>query len=103
MSLYVFEIKGAAYVKMGFTTASPWSRVSEGFWSNVHPTACCNKLGWQDLSLLALFEGSRAEERALQEAIPPECGEFWPSSQCEEILQAMRKKLQEKTFACEAS
>ena len=74
MSLYVFEIRESPYVKMGFTSGCPWMRASEGFWSNAHPTGCCNKLGWGDLTLVALFEGSFDDERSLQEAFPPERG-----------------------------
>jgi hypothetical protein len=93
MSLYVFEIRDSPYVKMGFTSGCPWVRVSEGFWSNVHPTGCCNKLGWGDLTLVALFEGSLDDERSLQEAFPPERGEFWATTDRDDLLKAMREKL----------
>jgi hypothetical protein len=98
MPLYVFEVGGTAYFKMGFTAVCPWMRVSCGLWSNVHPTACCDKLGWDNLELVALFEGTMADEKALQEAIPPERGEFWPSSRYEELLKAMSDKLVEKVL-----
>jgi hypothetical protein len=91
MPLYVFEIRGAPYVKMGFTAVCPWLRICDGLWSNVHPPDCCNKLGWSDLTLVALFEGSLVDERELQEAIPPECGEFWPSAAHEELLRPCAK------------
>ena len=93
MSLYVFEIRESPYVKMGFTSGCPWMRASEGFWSNAHPTGCCNKLGWGDLTLVALFEGSLDDERSLQDAFPPEKGEFWAIADRDELLKAMREKL----------
>ena len=45
MVLYIFGVRGAAYVKVGYTAACQWSRVRDGFWRNVHPKACCNRLG----------------------------------------------------------
>ena len=45
MVLYVFGVRGAAYVKVGYTASCPWSRVRDGFWRNVHPKGCCNRLG----------------------------------------------------------
>ncbi len=103
MPLYVFEIRGEPYFKMGFTAVCPWLRIRDGLWSNVHPPDCCNKLGWGDLTLVALFEGSLVDERELQEAIPPECGEFWASAMHEELLKAMREKLVEKQLPIKPS
>ena len=83
--LYVFRVTGAGFLKLGFTHGSPWRRVATGFWSNVHPRACCGKLGWADLELLAMFDGSEAVEAEIKAAVPPTCGEFWP----ERLLQLL--------------
>ena len=32
MVLYVFEVRGAAFVKVGFTARCPWGRVRDGLW-----------------------------------------------------------------------
>ena len=53
MVLYIFEVVGAPCVKMGFTAGCPWGRIRDGFWKQVHPEACCSKLGWDDLQLMA--------------------------------------------------
>ena len=51
-----------------------------GAWSNVHPKACCNKLGFENMNLLALFEGTLEQEKIFQSLNPyPENGEFWPN------------------------
>ena len=77
MVLYIFGVRGAAFVKVGYTAGCPWGRVRDGFWRVVHPKACCNRLGWDSLELLSLFPRDLAEEARLQARIPPECGEFW--------------------------
>ena len=85
--LYIFRVVGTGFVKCGFTHGSPWTRVATGFWSNIHPKACCHKLGWDDLELLAVFDGSREAEVAIKQAIPPHFGEFWPECQLESLLE----------------
>ena len=89
MVLYIFGVRGAAYVKVGYTAACPWSRIQDGFWRNVHPKACCNRLGWDSLELLGLFPGDLADEARLQARIPPECGEFWPQERLPELRRAL--------------
>ena len=74
--IYIFRVVGAGFVKLGFTHGSPWTRVATGFWSNIHPKACCHKLGWDNLELLAVFDGSIEAELAIKQAIPPHFGEF---------------------------
>ena len=76
MVLYVFKVRGAACVKVGFTAGCHWGRVRAGLWRVVHPKACCNRLGWDSLELLGLFPGDLADEARLQARVPPECGEF---------------------------
>jgi hypothetical protein len=74
--LYVFKVIGAPYIKVGYTSCCPWRRIASGFWSNVHPSECCGKLGWKDLELLAVFPGSLKDEAALKSAIPPATGDL---------------------------
>ena len=93
--LYVFRVRGAPYVKMGFTASCPWRRIAQGFWSNLHPTECCGKLAWEDLELLALFAGDEAQEAALKQKLPPVRGEFWHESLEQALLAAMRALLPE--------
>jgi len=88
--LYVFRVCGVPWVKMGFTSVCPWRRISNGFWSNVHPPACCGHLGWDDLELIALFSGGLCEEAAVKSCLPPSCGEFWPEEMLAPILLTLR-------------
>ena len=67
MVLYIFGIRGAAFVKAGFTAGCPWGRARDGFWRVVHPKACCNWLGWGDLELLDLYPGDLAVEAGSRE------------------------------------
>ncbi len=78
MVLYIFEVKGTSFVKMGFTSGCPWNRISDGFWKQVHPKECCHKLGWDDLHLIALSPGTLEDETSLKQQVPPVCSEFWP-------------------------
>ena len=96
MVLYVFEVRGAAFVKVGFTAGCPWARVRDGLWRVVHPKACCNLLGWDNLELLSLFPGDLADEARLQARIPPECGEFWPQERLDELRRALTDLAVEK-------
>ena len=99
MVLYVFEVRGAAFVKVGFTAGCPWGRVRDGFWRVVHPKACCNRLGWDGLELLGLFPGDLADEARLQARVPPECGEFWPLERLPELRRALTELAMEKGCA----
>ena len=89
MVLYVFEVRGTAFLKVGFTAGCPWARVRDGLWRVVHPKACCNLLGWDNLELLSLFSGDLADEARLQARISPECGEFWPQDRLDELRRAL--------------
>ena len=62
------------------------THVATGFWSNIHPKACCDRLGWDNLELLAVFDGSIEAEVAIKQAIPPHFGEFWPECQLDSLL-----------------
>jgi len=84
--LYVFKIVDTPFLKMGFTSGCPWRRVTRGFWSNVHPSECCGKLGWHNLELLAVFKGSLADEAAVKRALPPVTGEFWAEEMAKPLL-----------------
>ena len=90
MVLYIFQVVGAPWVKMGFTAGCPWGRIRDGFWKQVHPKACCGKLGWDDLQLMAMVPGSLEDEAAIKEAVPPEVGEFWRRSELDSLLLAMK-------------
>ena len=76
-------------MKFGFTASCPWRRISTGFWSNVHPPACCNRLGWQHLELVALYAGGMQTEAAVKAAIPPAAGEFWPLDMLQPLMSLL--------------
>jgi hypothetical protein len=84
--IYIFKVIGTEFVKLGFTQGCPWTRVATGFWSNVHPKACCHKLGWDSLELVACFDGDEQVEAAVKQALPPHTGEFWPAKQITRLL-----------------
>ena len=75
--LYIFSIDGTDFVKVGFTSCCPWGRVRDGFWRLVHPAECCGKLGWENLTLLALSPGNLEDEAVIKQSRPPVIGEFW--------------------------
>ncbi len=93
MSIYIFKVGDSGFFKLGFTRGCPWKRIASGVWSNVHPEACCNKLGFENLNLLALYKGTLEQEQALQALNPyPENGEFWPDWLRETILDALKRQ-----------
>jgi hypothetical protein len=87
--LYVFKVLDTPFVKMGFTSTCPYRRIAAGFWSNVHPRCCCGKLGWSDLQLLALYRGTKKQEKAVHMAVPPTMGEFWLDEELEQLLSTL--------------
>ena len=87
--LYLFKVRDLPYIKMGFTGSCPWRRIATGFWSNLHPSDCCNKLGWQDLELIALFPGSLEDEAAIKKTLPPSIGEFWPADTLDSLQSSL--------------
>ena len=97
MSIYVFEVVDTGFVKVGFTTGCPWVRMGYGAWSNVHPKACCNKLGIKDMKLVGLFKGTLEHERTFQSMNQyPEHGEFWPLPLLDLILSTLGRVLEKK-------
>jgi hypothetical protein len=90
MVLYIFDVCGTPFVKMGFTTGCPWGRIRDGFWKQVHPEACCGKLGWDDLQLVSLCPGTLEDEAFIKQQVPPECGEFWPRQELDTLRLAMK-------------
>ena len=76
-TLYIFRVEGTGFVKLGYTATCPWRRISNGFWSNIHPPACCNRLDWQHLDLVAFYAGGLEIEAAVKTAISPVAGEFY--------------------------
>ena len=87
--LYLFKVRDAPFIKMGFTRSCPWRRIATGFWSNLHPTDCCDKLGWEDLELVAVFPGSLEDEKSIKKTFPPTVGEFWP----EQMVNVLKSTL----------
>ena len=87
--LYLFKVRDLPFIKMGFTRGCPYRRIATGFWSNLHPSDCCGKLGWDDLELIAVFPGSLEDESALKKTFPPTVGEFWP----EDTVNALKGAL----------
>ena len=81
--LYIFDVVGTPYIKLGYTSQCPWLRVREGFWKLVHPVECCGCLGYEDLELLVLTPGSLLDEHAIKLIVPPRQGEFWGREQLE--------------------
>ncbi len=97
MSIYLFEVVDTGFLKLGFTTGCPWIRMASGAWSNVHPKACCDKLGFKDMKLLALFKGTLEQERMFQSLNQcPEDGEFWPDYFLEVLLWSLDKTLERR-------
>jgi hypothetical protein len=73
--IYIFHIVDTGFVKLGFTQGNPWTRVATGFWSNIHPKACCGRLGWDHLELLGCFDGGLEAEAAIKQAMGVLVGE----------------------------
>ena len=95
MSIYIFEVVDTGFLKVGFTTGCPWVRMGYGAWSNVHPKACCNKLGIKDMKLVGLFKGTLEHERTFQAMNQyPEHGEFWPLPLLDLILSTLGRVLE---------
>ena len=95
MSIYLFEVVDTGFLKLGFTTGCPWRRMASGAWSNVHPKACCDKLGFENMKLLALFKGTMEQERLIQSMNTcPEDGEFWPTIFLGVLLLTLEKRLE---------
>ena len=69
--LYISDVVGTPCIKLGYTSQCPWLRVRDGFWKLVHPTDCCERLGYEDLELLLLTPGSLLNEHKLQLLVPP--------------------------------
>ena len=91
MVLYIFEVLGTDFVKLGFTSGCPWRRIRDGFWKQVHPEPqCCGKLGWDNLNLIALSPGTLEDEAFIKKQVPPETGEFWPRSELDTLRLAMK-------------
>ena len=89
--LYVFDVVDSQYFKFGFTAQSnPWNRIQKGFWTNLHPTELCGKLGSQNLNLVHVFEGDYNLEKCIQSLFPPECGEFWRKDDLPKIIKMLR-------------
>ena len=89
MVLYIFEVSGTQFIKMGFTNGCPWNRICDGFWKQVHPEQCCGKLGWDDLQLIHMSPGTLENEAWVKGANPPEKGEFWHRDQLPAMLRVM--------------
>ena len=91
--LYIFLISGTNHVKSGYTNGCPWARVRDGLWRLVHPEACCGKLGWEDLQLVALAPGTIVDEKAIQLQQPSVSGEFWHERDLEELRSAIEARV----------
>ena len=67
--LYIFEVLGTEYLKMGYTAICPWRRIRWGFCELKHPKVCCGSLGWDDLQLLVLSYGRVEDEKYIQKQV----------------------------------
>ena len=91
--LYIFQVVGSDHVKFGYTGGCPWARVRDGFWRLVHPEACCGKLGWESLQLVALAPGTMADEKFIQTQLPSVSGEFWHDRDLERLRSAIEARV----------
>ena len=91
--LYIFLISDTNHVKFGYTNGCPWARVRDGLWRLVHPEACCGKLGWEDLQLVALAPGTIVDENAIQLQQPSVSGEFWHERDLEGLRSAIEARV----------
>ena len=91
--IYVVEFPG--YVNFGFAE-NVAQRLANGFNSNSHPRALCNKLVFPWFKLIALYEGSEEEEQELHkqfnegELKRSDCAnEFYELSELPKILREL--------------
>ena len=92
--IYVVEFR-EGHVKFGFATDVA-QRLANGFNSNSHPRALCNKLVLPWFKLIALYEGSEEEEKELHkqfnegELKRDDCAnEFYELSELPKILREL--------------
>ena len=89
--LYIFKVVDLPWFKFGYTEqTNPWNRIQTGFWTNVHPTELCGRLGPECFELIALFEGDVKLERAMQSIFPPHTGEFWKDEDIEAFVWMLK-------------
>ena len=93
--LYVFDVlhasSGTRWIKIGFTSqTNPWMRISNGFWTNIHPPDLCGRLSPDNLDLIFLFEGDKAVEAVVHNLFPPDHGEFWHKDRQDEIVSMLQ-------------
>ena len=93
--LYVFDVLrasgGTDWIKIGFTSqTNPWVRISNGFWTNVHPPELCGCLSPDNLDLIFLFQGDQAVEAVVHSLFPPDHGEFWKKDRQDEMIKMIR-------------
>ena len=65
MPIYSFQWE-EGWVKLGWANDA-MQRASDGWWENSHPTDLCGKLCPPHCELTGLWEGTKEEEKALQE------------------------------------
>ena len=65
MPIYAFQWE-EGWVKLGWANDA-MQRASDGWWENSHPTDLCGKLCPPHCELTGLWEGTKEEEKALQE------------------------------------
>ena len=63
--IYAFAWK-EGWVKLGWAS-DPMQRASDGWWANSHPKELCGKLCPPHCELLGMWEGTKEEEKSLQE------------------------------------
>ena len=97
--LYIFECLGKDWIKIGFTSQhDPWIRITNGFWTNIHPPDLCGLLAPENLNLIFLFDGDRQMESVFKSLFPPDCGEFWHKNRLEEIVSMLRLMTEERSI-----
>ena len=94
--LYIFKVVDLPWVKFGWTEqTNAWSRIQNGFWTNLHPPELCNRLGQDDLELLFVFEGGEKLERVIQSLFHPVLGEFWRDEDLDNMVQMLKLMTEE--------
>ena len=76
--IYIFEITGTNYIKLGYTrNINVYYRIQYGLWTNKHPIELCHKLSPENLKLLFVYEGDNKIENYIKNKFKSVCGEFY--------------------------
>lgn len=86
--LYVFELPHG-WLKFGVAERGAWERFEAfGFWHMRHPEILCNKLAFDDVQLIAVFEGGLQAEAQIKSVAKPCMSEFYAPERRDELMAA---------------